>query len=120
MIQTEGISAETADSAHRWRSSLWSLLFAALLFLMLCLAWDRILLNGGRDFWDARVYVRALHTFIEGGDPYSTRDSGLPFVYPPFFLSVEAALHSVLHGALAWTLYLSVLIAAILATPLLL
>jgi hypothetical protein len=85
--------------------------------LFFCAAWDRLLLHGDKDLWDARVYARALATWKAGGDPYTFKGVGLPFVYPPAFLYGERGLGVLLHGHAAWLVYLALLVAATLAIP---
>jgi hypothetical protein len=36
-------------------------------------------------FWDAGVYARVLHDWLNGRDPYSLSFSSLLFIYPPVF-----------------------------------
>jgi len=36
-------------------------------------------------FWDAGVYARVLHDWLNGRDPYSLSYSSLLFIYPPVF-----------------------------------
>ena len=85
-------------------------------FLLFCVAWDRFLLPGTRDLWDARVYARAFASWQAGGDPYSL-SFGLPFVYPPVFLYAQRALAYLAHGNFAWFLYLALLVVATLSIP---
>lgn len=104
-------------SGSQASGALW--LGVALLALLTLLALDRgrtFNYAGQPTFWDAHVYARAIHAFQTGHDPYA-KDSPLIFVYPPIFLYGASALSRVIHGALAWKLYLLLDLLAVIAVP---
>jgi hypothetical protein len=67
---------------------------------------------------DAQVYTRAIDNFTTGQDPYQYNSiTGLPFVYPPVFLYLGAALAHILTPHAGWLLYLTLHLLASLLIP---
>jgi hypothetical protein len=71
---------------------------------------------GQPAFWDAHVYAHAIRAIETGGDPYA-RETPLMYVYPPVFLYGARALRYLIHGELAWKLYLLLNLSAVIAIP---
>ena len=67
-------------------------------------------------FWDAGVYARTLHDWLNGKDPYSLSYSSLLFVYPPIFLWISAFFTSTLLRAIKLQHPIELSIAGIIAS----
>ncbi|MBV8673374.1 MAG: hypothetical protein JOZ33_08070 [Acidobacteriaceae bacterium] len=63
------------------------------------------------------IYANALRDWRSGLDPYRTAQGAMRFVYPPAFLYVGGFLARVLPGQVGWYLYPTILVASIVALP---
>jgi hypothetical protein len=113
-MQTPQVISAKRPSAHR----LW-LAFVFALFVAIPAVLIGIRYRNATIFWDAHVYANAIHTFVNGGDPYAL-SSYFNFVYPPIFLKIAAFLSHFFFFHSGWYIYLTLNSAAVLAIPIIL